>query len=77
VLAPTTATGLPLSALSAIEGRESQSTAFFSPPGIEELYSGVAKNAASASLTAARMRATAAWAEAAADAEDAQRASPG
>ena len=46
VLAPTTATSLPLNGLSAI-GRESQSIAFFSAPGIEWLYSGVANSTAS------------------------------
>ena len=41
VLAPITSAGLPRIGFSAI-GRETQSSAFFSPPGIEWLYSGVA-----------------------------------
>jgi hypothetical protein len=63
VLAPTTATGLLRSAAVAF-GRDSQSTAFLSWPGMDELYSGVAKRTASASATAARIRATAAGSEA-------------
>ena len=50
VLAPTTATGLFRSTFVAT-GREIQSIAFFSWPGIEELYSGVEKSTASASAT--------------------------
>ena len=49
-LAPITATGL-LPAGSA-SGREAQSTAFLSTPGIDELYSGVANSRASASAIA-------------------------
>jgi hypothetical protein len=41
VLAPTTATGLPLNWLSG-NGRDAQSSAFLSAPGTEWLYSGVA-----------------------------------
>ena len=55
VLAPTTATGLPQSAFSPF-GREAQSSAFLSWPGIEELYSGVAIRTASADSIAARSR---------------------
>ena len=57
VLAPTTATVLPLNGLSAI-GRESQSIAFFSAPGSEWLYSGVETRTASAPATASRSEAT-------------------
>ena len=59
VEAPITAAGLPLRALLPA-GREAQSRAFFSSPGIERLYSGVAIRTASASRTAARSSATAA-----------------
>ena len=58
VLALMTVTGLLRSGLVA-SGRESQSIAFFRAPGIDELYSGVAKKTASASATAARICATA------------------
>ena len=47
MLAPVTATVLPVSADSRT-GREAQSIAFFRPPGMEPLYSGVAKRIASA-----------------------------
>src|SRR5262249_17323056 len=47
VLAPTTATGLYRSTFVAI-GREIQSIAFFSWPGMDALYSGVAKRTPSA-----------------------------
>jgi hypothetical protein len=47
VLAPTTATGLFRSTFVAT-GRETQSIAFFSWPGMEALYSGVEKSTASA-----------------------------
>ena len=47
VLAPITSAGLPRIGFSAI-GRETQSSAFFSAPGIEWLYSGVAIRTASA-----------------------------
>jgi len=57
VLAPTTATGLFLSTLVAT-GRETQSIAFFNWPGMDELYSGVAKSTASASAIASTKRAT-------------------
>ena len=57
VLAPTTATGLLRSAASAL-GRDAQSIAFLSCPGIEELYSGVANRTASAASIAARHRST-------------------
>ena len=40
-------------------GRDTQSSAFFSVPGIDELNSGVVKKTASASRTASRIRATA------------------
>src|SRR3954447_15204216 len=56
VLAPITATGLLRSGFDT-SGREAQSTAFFSTPGIDELYSGVANRTASASAIA-RLRAT-------------------
>ena len=46
-LAPTTATGLFRSGFVAT-GRETQSSAFFSEPGMDELYSGVANRTASA-----------------------------
>jgi len=57
-LAPITATCLPRKTFVAI-GREAQSTAFFSAPGIDELYSGVAISTASAAATASRSAATA------------------
>ena len=47
VLAPMTAAGLPRRTLSAT-GREAQSSAFLSTPGIEWLYSGVEMSTASA-----------------------------
>src|SRR5450755_116871 len=53
VLAPITATGLLARAEVAGVGREAQSTAFFSTPGIDPLYSGVTKRTASASRIAA------------------------
>ncbi len=53
VLVPITATGLFFSAASAV-GREAQSMAFLSTPGMEWLYSGVAIRIASASAIAAR-----------------------
>ena len=55
--APITATGSLLSGFVAT-GRETQSIAFFSWPGIEALYSGVAKSTASASAIADRNLAT-------------------
>ena len=55
MLAPITAAGTLRSAGSE-NGREAQSTAFFSTPGIEALYSGVANSRASASRIAARQR---------------------
>ena len=58
VLAPTTATGLFRSTFVA-SGRDAQSSAFFSWPGTDELYSGVAKRSASAPAIASRKRATA------------------
>src|SRR5262245_61422651 len=58
VLAPIVATGLLRSAAVA-NGREAQSTAFFSAPGIEWLYSGVANSRASACSIAARQLSTA------------------
>src|SRR5450755_3018579 len=48
VLAPITATGLLASAEVAGVGREAQSTAFLSTPGIDPLYSGVTNRTASA-----------------------------
>ena len=51
VLAPITSAGLPRIGFSAI-GRETQSSAFFSAPGIEWLYSGVAISTASAAAIA-------------------------
>ena len=53
VLAPITATGLLRSGFPC-SGREAQSTAFLSTPGIEELYSGVANSTASARSIASR-----------------------
>jgi hypothetical protein len=58
VEAPITAAGVPVSALSPA-GREAQSSAFFSTPGIEWLYSGVAIRTASASRIASRSASTA------------------
>ncbi len=55
VLAPMTAAGLPRSGLSAT-GRETQSSAFLSAPGIEPLYSGVATRTASACAIARLQR---------------------
>ena len=52
-LTETTATGLSARA-AAPRGREAQSIAFLSTPGIEPLYSGVATTIASAAETAAR-----------------------
>ena len=49
--------GLVRSAASS-RGRDAQSIAFFSPPGTEPLYSGVAKRIASAAPHASRRRAT-------------------
>ena len=51
--APTTASGLPFSAPSP-NGRDNQSIAFFSTPGMLPLYSGVTTSAASAPAAAAR-----------------------
>ena len=51
VVAPITAAGLPWSGVSA-RGREAQSIAFLSTPGIDELYSGVANSRPSASAIA-------------------------
>src|SRR5215210_6541825 len=53
-----TATGLSRRTLSG-NGREAQSKAFLSAPGIEALYSGVAMSTASAPSTAARKARTA------------------
>ena len=53
-----TATGLFRMAFVA-GGRDTQSSAFLSAPGIDELYSGVVKNTASAARTASRIRETA------------------
>src|SRR3954451_1951383 len=53
VLAPITAAGLSRRTLSG-NGREAQSSAFFSAPGSEALYSGVAIRIASASSIASR-----------------------
>lgn len=58
VLAPITAAGLFRSTV-ATRGREAQSTAFLSAPGIDDLYSGVVNTSASASAIAWRRRATA------------------
>ena len=53
------ATGLPFSGASPAEVlRESQSSAFFSGPGTEALYSGVTTSTASAARTAAPARST-------------------
>jgi len=68
VEAPITAAGLPVSALCPA-GREAQSKAFFSAPGIEWLYSGVATRTASASRIAWRSSATAAGVSAASRSE--------
>ena len=57
VEAPITAAGLPVRALWPA-GREAQSRAFLSWPGIEWLYSGVAIRTASASRIASRSSAT-------------------
>ena len=59
VEAPIAAAGLPLRALWPA-GREAQSSAFFSTPGIEWLYSGVATRTASAPRIASRSSRTAA-----------------
>jgi hypothetical protein len=62
VLAPITAHGLPRSAFPG-NGREAQSSALSSAPGIDALYSGVAMSSASAraiSATNARTDSTAA-----------------
>ena len=56
-----TATGLLRNAFVA-SGREPQSSAFLSAPGIDELYSGVAKKTASTSRTSSRNAAAAAGA---------------
>jgi hypothetical protein len=48
-----TATGLPASTSSG-PGRESQSMAFLSTPGTDQLYSGVAIRSASAAVTSSR-----------------------
>ena len=61
--APTTRAGLFRSGFVAT-GRETQSSAFLSTPGIDALYSGVAIRTASAAPTAARSSATAAGASA-------------
>jgi len=58
-----TASGLSLSALLP-NGRDSQSMAFLSTPGMLPLYSGVTTNTASASAAAARNAATGAGASA-------------
>jgi hypothetical protein len=58
VLAPMIANGSLRSAAS-VSGREAQSTAFLSCPGIYELYSGVANNTASACPIASRQWVTA------------------
>jgi hypothetical protein len=57
-LEPITATGLPRNALSG-NGRDAQSIAFLSWPGIELLYSGVAISSASAEAIASRRALTA------------------
>src|SRR5664280_253954 len=57
VLAPMTAAGL-LRRAAVANGREAQSTAFFSAPGIEELYSGVTNSRASALPISVRQRPT-------------------
>ena len=61
VLAPITATGLFWSTVLA-RGREAQSIAFFSTPGMEALYSGVAISRASADAIARQRSATGAGA---------------
>jgi hypothetical protein len=58
---PMTASGLPLNA-PLPNGRDSQSIAFLTTPGMLPLYSGVTTSAASASAAAARSAATAAGA---------------
>src|SRR3989442_1388452 len=58
VEAPITAMGLPRSELSG-KGREAQSSAFLSTPGIDPLYSGVAITSPSAPAIASRSLATA------------------
>jgi hypothetical protein len=52
-----TATGLPASTSSGL-GLESQSMAFLSTPGTDQLYSGVAIRSASAAATSSRRRRT-------------------
>jgi hypothetical protein len=52
-----TATGLPASTSSG-QGLESQSMAFLSTPGTDQLYSGVAIRSASAAATSSRSRRT-------------------
>jgi len=47
-----------------LTGRDAQSTAFLSNPGIDELYSGVANSSASALAIASRQRATGSGSEA-------------
>ena len=59
VLDESTATGL-FSTGDSASGREAQSSAFLSTPGIDELYSGVAISTASASSSASLNRRTAA-----------------
>ena len=62
VLDESTAAGL-FSTGDSASGREAQSSAFLSTPGIDELYSGVAINTASASASASLKRRTGAgWA---------------
>ena len=63
--APIAAAGLPFRALCPA-GREAQSSAFFSCPGIEWLYSGVAISTASAARIASRSSRTASGATGAA-----------
>ena len=58
VLAPMTATGLPRKT-AVSRGREPQSSAFLSAPGMEPLYSGVTMRTASAPATAERNASTA------------------
>ena len=55
VLAPMTADGLSWSTLSG-NGRDAQSSAFFSPPGTDALYSGVAIRSASAASISSQER---------------------
>ena len=70
VLALTTATGLLRNTQVMSSGREAQSSAFFSCPGTEWLYSGVEMRTASAERTASRNSATVAGSSSSASASN-------